>query len=660
MSSVEKTFRRAVLAMQNGQLAAAERDFRSVLQWQPRNVGALNLLGVLAMQSGRLADAEHFVGLALTIDASSDAAFYNHGLILQRLKRPAEALQQFNRALELNPSVAPTWNCRGTVFNDLRKHQAATADFDRAIAINPNYAEAFFNRANALAALKSYEAALASYRRALALNPALAEPWIGCGNVLHALKRHAEAAEAFAALLKKQPQYPFAKGMLLHQKMLMCDWQELDKLVAEIERDVALGRLSAEPFGWSATSHSARSLHICAELFIANRFPADRTIGPRRSPGKRNKIRIAYLSDALRAQATLSLLVGALELYDKSRFDVFGFDNGWDDGSEIRRRIVGSMQEMVDITSLDDSSVATAIRAKEIDILVHLNGWFGDGRTGVFAHRPAPIQVNYLGFPATMGASYIDYVIADRLVIPPADKEFYSEKIVYLPDCYQPNDRKRGIADRKFDRLEFGLPPRGFVFCCFNNSFKITAETFDRWMRILRETDGSVLWLLEHNEHVAANLKKEAARRAVNPDRLIFAKMMNSADHLARHRLADLFLDTLPYNAHTTASDALWTGLPVLTQIGTTFPGRVAASLLAAIGLPELIAPDSQSYVQLAIELAGNAEKITVVRKKLASNLLTTPLFDTGLYARRLDRAYEAMFDRYQAGLGPDHIDIHP
>jgi predicted O-linked N-acetylglucosamine transferase (SPINDLY family) len=658
MSRVDETFRHAVLAMQAGQLAAAEGHFRKTLRRQPRHVGALNLLGILLQQSGRLEDAEHFVGLALTIDASSDAAFYNHGLILQQLKRPAEALQQFNRALELNPSVAETWNSRGTAFNDLRKHQAAVADFDRAIAINPNYPEAFFNRANALAALKSYEAALASYRRALALDPALAEPWIGCGNVLHALKRHAEAAEAFAALLKKQPQYPFAKGMLLHQKMLMCDWRELDKLVAEIERDVALGRLSAEPFGWPAASHSPRSLHICAKLFSANRFAADGTISPRRSPGKREKIRIAYLSDALRQQATLSLLVGALELYDKSRFEIFGFDNGWDDQSETRRRIVASMQEMVDITSLDDRSVAAAVRDREIDILVHLNGWFGDGRTGVFAQRPAPIQVNYLGFPATMGASYIDYIIADGVVIPPGHEEFYSEKIVYLPGCYQPNDRKRSMANRDFDRREFDLPSVGFVFCCFNNSFKITSGVFDHWMRILRETSGSVLWLLEHNEHVSANLKREAARRSVDPDRLIFTKLIDGAKHLARHRLADLFLDTLPYNAHTTASDALWAGLPVLTQIGTTFPGRVAASLLTAVGLPELIAPDAQAYERLAVELAGNAQKMTAIREKLASNLLTTPLFDTALYARQLDAAYAAMFDRYRSGLAPDHIYI--
>jgi len=276
----------------------------------------------------------------------------------------------------------------------------------------------------------------------------------------------------------------------------------------------------------------------------------------------------------------------------------------------------------------------------------------------VFAQRPAPIQVNYLGFPATLGASYSDYIIADRQVIPPSDREFYTEKVLYLPDCYQANDRKRAIAPRTFSRVECGLPQTGFVFCCFNNNFKITAEVFDRWMRILTNVEGSVLWLLEDNARVAANLRKEAKARNVDPERLVFAQRMPLADHLARHRLADLFLDTLPYNAHTTASDALWAGLPVLTQIGETFPGRVAASLLNAIALPELITTTPQAYEDLAIELAANTEKLAAIKRKLANNRLTTPLFDTQLYARRLDAAYTAMYERYQAGLAPEHIYI--
>jgi predicted O-linked N-acetylglucosamine transferase (SPINDLY family) len=312
---------------------------------------------------------------------------------------------------------------------------------------------------------------------------------------------------------------------------------------------------------------------------------------------------------------------------------------------------------MIDISSRTDTSAAAIIREREIDILVNLNVYFGDHRTGVFAKRAAPIQVNYLGFPATLGASYCDYIIADRWVIPSDDRDYYTEKVVYLPECYQANDNKRTISARDFSRAQCDLPANGFVFCCFNNSFKITPEVFDRWMHILRKTTDSVLWLIEDNSSVAANLREEAKARGVDPDRLIFAKRMYPTEHLARHRLADLFLDTLPYNAHTTASDALWAGLPVLTQLGSTFPGRVAASLLNAVGLPELIVCTPQAYEDLAIELAANPEKLAVIKRKLSKNRLTMPLFDTGLYARRLDAAYATMYGRYRAGLLPDHID---
>jgi len=658
MPSVEETFRHGLKAMQNGDAKSAETCFRRTLERQPRHVGALNLLSLVLQQSNRSKEAEYFVRCALEIDASSDAAFYNHGLILQKLKRPAEAVDRFTRALQINPSIAQTWNNRGVSLNDLKRHQEAAADFDRATALEPNYAEAFYNKGNALAGLKSYEAALDSYRRALALNPKLEGAWVGCGNVLHALKRHAEAAEAFAALLKINPDHPCAKGMLLHQRMLICDWHDIEASIAEIDRDLAAGRLSAEPSGWQFVSSSPRSLQRCAELFAAARFPPeDKTIA-RRLSAEHKKIRIGYLADMFREHATLHLMIGVLELYDRSRFEVFGFDSGWDDHSETRRRIDASMKEMLDITSLNDQSVAAAVLDREIDILVHLNGWFGDGRTGVFARRPAPIQVNYLGTPATMGASYIDYIIADRHVIPPAEKGFYTEKVVYLPDCYQPNDRKRRVAERNFSRVDCGLPERGFVFCCFNNNFKILPNVFDRWMRILSRVDGSVLWLLQDNEHVVANLRSQAAARNVDPDRLVFAPRMPLADHLARHRVADLFLDTLPYNAHTTASDALWTGLPVLTLLGESFAGRVAASLLRAVGIPDLIAADPQSYEQLAIELAGNPGKLAAVRQKLAGNRLTMPLFDTELYARHLDAAYIAMFERYKAGAAPEHIEL--
>ena len=347
-----------------------------------------------------------------------------------------------------------------------------------------------------------------------------------------------------------------------------------------------------------------------------------------------------------------------MELHDNSRFEIYGVDNGWDDQGELRQRINASVHSIIDISRLSDTSAAAAICENEMDILVNLNGYFGEQRTGVFANRCSPIQVNYLGFPGTLGAGYMDYIIADQHVIPETHKEFYSEKVVYLPNCYQANDNKKKISTYNFTRLELGLPQKGFIFCCFNNSYKILPDVFDCWMRILRKVDESVLWLIEDNAIVATNLRKEALARGISADRLVFAKRIPLSDHLARHRLADLFLDTLPYNAHTTASDALWAGLPVLTCLGTTFAGRVAASLLNAIRLPELITTTPEAYEQMAIDLATHPEKLAAIKHKLAENRLTTPLFDTKLFTKHIEAAYTTMYEHHQAGLAPDHIVI--
>jgi predicted O-linked N-acetylglucosamine transferase (SPINDLY family) len=318
------------------------------------------------------------------------------------------------------------------------------------------------------------------------------------------------------------------------------------------------------------------------------------------------------------------------------------------------------VDSIIDIRKLDDPSAAATVRENQIDILVNLNGYFGEERTRMFARRPAPVQVNYLGFPGTMGSDYMDYIIADDCVIPPEHRKYFREKVVYLPNSYQANDAKKEIGTVGLSRATYGLPPQGFVFCCFNNNYKIIPEIFDRWMRILKQVDQSVLWLIEDSEKAASNLRTEATARGVSAERLIFAKRLPLSEHLARHRLADLFLDTLPYNAHTTASDALWAGLPVLTCLGQTFAGKVGASLLEAIGLPELITTTLDDYVQLAIDLAKHPEKVTLVKRKLLDNRLTTPLFNTEQFTRDIEAAYSAMYERLRAGLRPDHIIVRP
>jgi len=346
------------------------------------------------------------------------------------------------------------------------------------------------------------------------------------------------------------------------------------------------------------------------------------------------------------------------ELHDKTRFDITALSLGPDDNSNMRRRLTKSFDKFVYCRAVESAEIAKEINRSEIDILIDLNGYTRDANTNIFSFRPAPIQVNYLGYPGTMGASYFDYIIGDKTIFAASDERFYSEKLVRLPHCYLPNDRGRQIADAVFARKDFELPDDAFVFCCFNNSYKILPAVFDCWMRILKRTGNSVLWLLSEDAKTISNLRKEAVNRGIDPDRLVFAKKMPLSEHLARHRLADLFLDTLPYNAHTTASDALWAGLPVLTQIGQSFAARVAASLLNAVGLSELITHSQEEYEALAVELALDRDKLLGIKEKLEKNRLTTPLFDSTLFTRHLEAAYEAMYRRYQTGLPPDHIDI--
>jgi predicted O-linked N-acetylglucosamine transferase (SPINDLY family) len=638
--------------------ANAENFFIDTLELAPRSIPALNNLAIAQYEQKTISEAALTAQRTIEIDSRNIDAYLMLSTCQKEQKKYEEALVTCDTIIGIDPTNAQAHCNRGFVLNKIRKYQEAIESFDRALAIQSEFADAFLNRGNSLRNLKRYDEALLAYDKALTFKPDLAEACLGRGNVFFELKRHEEAANAYAEVLKIDPQHPFTKGELLHQKMLACNWKEVDALIAEINEDVILRKLSAEPFGWQGVAKSPRSLQLCAELFNTHNFSTKNKIATIKPLANHKKIRIGYSSGELRDQATSHLIVGLLEHHDNSRFEIYGIDNGWDDQSEIRQRINASVHSIIDISRLSDASAAAAICENEIDILVNLNGYFGEHRTGVFAKRCAAIQVNYLGFPGTLGADYMDYIVADQCVIPENHKTFYLEKVVYLPNCYQANDNKKKIGTLNFTRLELGLPEKGFVFCCFNNSYKILPDVFDCWIRILKKIDGSVLWLIEDNAIAAKNLRKEAVARGIRADRLVFAKRMPLTEHLARHRLASLFLDTLPYNAHTTASDALWAGLPVLTCLGETFAGRVAASLLNAIRLPELITTTLEAYEQMAINLATHPEKLAAIKRKLAENRLTTPLFDTKLFTKHIEAAYTAMYDRYQAGLAPDHIVI--
>jgi protein O-GlcNAc transferase len=398
----------------------------------------------------------------------------------------------------------------------------------------------------------------------------------------------------------------------------------------------------------------------CARTYVKHKTQDLPTAIEKPKAWRHDKIRIAYVSADFHEHATSHLIAELFERHDRKRFELFGISLGPDDGSEIRRRVVEALDHFHDVRAHDDREVASLLRELEIDIAVDLKGHTKGERFGIFAHRPAPIQVSYLGFPGTTGADFIDYVIADEIVLPFDQQPFWSEKIVHLPGCYQVNDRKREIAERTPTRKECGLPEQGFVFCSFNNSYKITPEFFDIWMRLLNKIEGSALWLLRGNAAVERNLRREAAARGVDPARLVFAEPIVLCEHLARHRLADLFLDTLPVNAHTTASDALWAGLPVLTCLGKGFAARVAASLLDAVGLPELVTKSLEEYEALALKLAREPALLSAYRDRLEKNGPTAQLFDADRLRRHLEQAYTTMLDIERRGEKPRGFSVDP
>jgi protein O-GlcNAc transferase len=655
----------AVFNERGGVLTALKRyedalaSFERALALDPGMTEAHINKGSVYREMERYDEALAAYDRALSLSPDAAVAWLGRGTVASTLKRYDDALLAYGKAIGLAPELAEAWLGRGNAYFAQMSHTEASAAYDQAIALKPELADAWLGRGNILFAGRSYEDALLAYGNALAVNPDFAEAWLGRGNVLCGLKRFDEAVSAYDRANQSQPCLPGLESARLHAKQRLCDWSNCDAECAQVLSSFRNGALAAYPFEFLSIPSSSEDQLQCARRWITREFPASVTPMWRGERYDHDRIHVAYVSADFNPHPVAFLVAGMFEHHDRSRFEITGISLGSADNSEIRKRIEGSVERFVDASMQSDDDVAELIRSLQIDVLVDLNGFTGGGRTGIFARRPAPIQMNYLGYPGTSGADYMDYILADRIVIPEDQRGCYSEKVIYLPDCYLVNDAGLRISDRVIAREDLGLPSTGFVFCCFNNNFKITPHVFGSWMRILGRVEGSVLWLAAVGPEVARNLRREAAARGVDPTRVIFAERLPAlSDHLARLRSADLFLDTLPYNAHATASHALWAGVPVLTCRGETFAGRVAASLLQAIGLPELTTNMPEAYEDLAIELAENRSRLMQIRCRLADNRLTSPLFDTRLFTRHIEAAYAAAHERHLAGLPPDHLQV--
>jgi protein O-GlcNAc transferase len=653
-SEIANTLHKALAFHQQGQLVQAEGLYRIILKQAPKHFDAKHLLGVIEFQRNNFETAVQLIGQALKLNSGHAGAHLNIGCALLELNRHAEALASFDRTLAIQPGYAKALNNRGAALLLLNRHDEALASCDRALAIKPDDPKTLCNRGNALLLLKRHEEALANCARALAIEPGFADALSVRGHTFRELGCHEEAGEEFARLLSLNPDYDYVRGNLLYSELHCCDWLEYSSKVTLIVNEVVAGRRAIAPLLFLSVSESPSEQLQCAKTYNKYKYTVPGHAIWKGERYRHDRIRVAYLSADFYNHATAYLMAALFEAHDKSRVETTAFSFGPDIKDEMRTRLENSFDRFVDVRDKSDRATALLLKELEIDIAVDLKGYTQGCRTGIFGWRAAPIQVNYLGYPGTMGVDYMDYVLADRFVIPEDQHSFYTEKVVYLPDTYQVNDSGRLISENAPKRAEAGLPEAGFVFCSFNNNYKIRPAVFDVWMRLLHRVEGSVLWLLEDNAAAVRNLRRNAEKRGVAPDRLVFAPRIKQEDHLARHRLAGFFLDTVPFNAHTTASDALWAGLPVVTCLGSSsFAGRVAGSLLNAVGLPELITDNLENYEALAVKLAQDRQLLATLKVKLAQNRQIFPLFDTDRFRRHIESAYQTMWERHQRGEPP-------
>jgi protein O-GlcNAc transferase len=640
---------------------AAVASYDTALALQPAHADAHNNRGLALSNLQRHAEALESYDRALAVNPNNAVTYNNRGNTLQEQKRYIEALASYDAALARQPGYVEAHNNRGLVLWKLKRFIEALASYNTALALKPDSIEAVINRGPLLWDLGRREEALAGYDAALAIRPDHAELLYNRGLMLQDSGRHDAAIGDFEGALGVNPHYRYLTGLLLHTKMHCCDWRGWADSLQRLERQVRDGVCASNPFALLGLSASAGDQLLCAKTWVRNKCPASLAPLWRGETDADDKIRVAYLSADFRDHPLAVLMAGVFEQHDHARFETTALSFGLDAPSEMRTRLKAAFDRFIDVRHDSDEEAAWRLRELKVDIAVDLMGFTRDARTGILALRPAPVQVNYLGLNATMGADYVDYILADHYVIPEGSQSYYSERVVYLPETFLVNDSVRHIEPAKLSRAAAGLPETGFVFCAFNNSYKITPAMFDLWMRLLQAIDGSVLWLADGlNAAVAPNLRREAEHRGVAADRLIFAPRVPYREYLANYQLADLFLDTSPFNGCTTASDALWSGLPLVTVSGETFVSRMAGSLLHGVGLAELVTRSLADYEALARRLAQDPEFLAAVRAKLRRNKVTSGVFDAGRFCRHLEAAYEGMWQRQRRGEPPAGFAVAP
>ena len=676
--TINQVLQQGVDAHKAGQVQEAHRLYAAILKAQPKHPDANHNTGLLVVGFGKIELALPFFKTALEANPSNAQFWYSHIVALIKLERLIDAkvlldqakskgimgadfdqleqrLNDANKALSFKPDDAEAYNNMGIALKEQGKPEEAIEAYNKALAFKPDYVDAYNNMGIALKDQGKLEEAIEAYNKALVIKPDYAEVYNNMGNALQDQSKLKEAIEAFKKALVIKPDYENARTQKLHQQAHICNW---DSIAEDVNLIPELGTLEkhVSPFALLSLEDSPNRHLTRSKIYAKAKYP-QKILSPKDKPSKRPKrIRIGYFSTDFKEHPVAYLIAKVLEQHNRDKFEVCGYSIHGPSSCEMRQRLEKSFDNFTDVQSISDRDIALQARQDEIDIAVDLNGYTKYTRTGIFAYRAAPIQINYLGYPGTLGADFMDYIVADPVLIPEDKRWHYSEQIIYLPNTYQPTDNTRIISDKVIMRKDIGLPDKGFVFCCFNQNCKISPAEFDIWMRLLTSVKGSVLWLLKSNKWAEQNLKRQAEAHGVSSERIIFAERVPQAEHLARQRLADLFLDTFNYNAHTTASDALWAGLPLVTKLGKGFAARVAGSLLNAVGLPELITESEQDYEALILKLATNPTKLAEIKEKLANNRLTQPLFNTELYTKQLEEGYQQAYQNHFDGNPPQTI----
>lgn len=652
---------------QANKLEPAKEIYNQILQQDPNNVDVLHLMGILHHQLRAFDIAINYFQKVMALNPNIPQLYHNLGLAYKEQGQLDEAIIYYRKALALRPQYFEVFEKLGNTFFLRGEYQAAIDHYQNSLQINPKNADAWLNCSIAFQTLEMYEEAEEAAQNAVRLAPNSAATLIQMGGILNIKKQITAAIDYYNKALKIAPNHIQAYSNLAEIHDNICYWDNYTerehKLYEAVQTNNKLGisgpvnLLTALTKSWqpavllNLATNNAKPLAQQAEIF-------KKQFNFQFNTKKRERLKIGYISTDFNNHPVSLLTKNLYHLHDRKQFEIYCFSLGIPTDHLIRKYIAATCDHFLDCCFLQDNEVIEKIHASNIDILVDLNGYTRGARPKILAARPAPLQASYLGYLGTTGANYIDYVIADEIVVTPVmATQGYSEQLVYLP-CYQIFDNQQTIADKPLKRSDYGLPADAFIYCCLNNTYKIKPDIFSVWMEILRKTPNSVLWLLSTSELAENNLRKEAEKAGISANRLYFAKFEEREIYLARYRLANLFLDTPAYNANTTGSDALWAGLPMITTPGTTYAGRGASSSLIALGLPELVLPNLDAYRDLAIEFYNNPEKLKQTKEKLERNRLTQPLFDTSGFVRNLEKAYKKMWEIYASGQAPQQIKI--